>query len=67
MLYYDYTLTLTREIEHFWRGARLSLASTLFVLNRYLGLLGPIPVFFEYFVYLPQSVSLRIFGTTRYF
>ena len=50
MLYYDYILTLPREIDHFWKGARPSIASALFVLNRYLGLLGPIPVLFEYFV-----------------
>ena len=63
MLYYDYALTFTREIEHFWRGARPSLASALFVLNRYFGLLGPIPVIFEYFVTLSSSVSFSVVRT----
>lgn len=57
MLYYDYSLTISREIEHFWKGARLSFASALFVLNRYLGLLGPIPIFFEYFGHHVSPVS----------
>lgn len=57
LLYFDYTLTLEREIEHFWKTARFNLVSSLFVVNRYLGLLGPIPVIFEYFVPLQPTVS----------
>ncbi|KAI0748268.1 hypothetical protein C8Q80DRAFT_1270696 [Daedaleopsis nitida] len=52
LLYYDYSLTFSREVDHFWKRARLSWASTLFVINRYTGLLGPIPVVLEYFVQL---------------
>ncbi|KAI0647196.1 hypothetical protein C8Q79DRAFT_1009322 [Trametes meyenii] len=48
MLYYDYCLTFSMEVERFWRSARLSPVSILFVLNRYLGLLGPVPVLVEY-------------------
>lgn len=54
MLYYDYCLTFEREIEHFWKRARFTVVSTLFVTNRYLGLLGPIPVVLEYFTQLPS-------------
>ncbi|KAI0647197.1 hypothetical protein C8Q79DRAFT_611506 [Trametes meyenii] len=55
LLYYDFCLTFTAEVERFWKTARLSLFSALFVLNRYLGLLGPIPVMLEYFgSYTPQ-------------
>ncbi|KAI8998507.1 hypothetical protein BD414DRAFT_519645 [Trametes punicea] len=49
ILYYDYVLTLFHEIEFFWRSANLSLVSVLFVINRYLGILGPIPIAIEYF------------------
>ena len=38
ILYYDYTLTLGDEIDYFWNTAKMSLVSTLFVLNRYLHL-----------------------------
>ncbi|KAI0807434.1 hypothetical protein C8Q74DRAFT_1362936 [Fomes fomentarius] len=59
MLYYDYCLTFQREIEHFWKRARFTVVSTLFVTNRYLGLLGPIPVVLEYFVQLPSPRFLQ--------
>ena len=58
ILYYDYTLTLGDEIDYFWNTAKMSLVSTLFVLNRYLGLLGPIPVIVEFFMTLPPLVSI---------
>ncbi|KAI0636830.1 hypothetical protein C8Q77DRAFT_1154726 [Trametes polyzona] len=48
-LYYDYLLTLFDEIELFWKSANISILSVLFVVNRYLGLLGPIAIAFEYF------------------
>ena len=60
MLYYDYTLTLSSEIEHFWKRARFSLVSVLFVVNRYLGLLGSIPVAMEYFVHFKPEVRIRV-------
>lgn len=59
MLYYDYSLTLSMELEHFWKKARLSLVSVLFVVNRYLGLLGSIPVALEYFVHFEPEVSVH--------
>ncbi|TFK83482.1 hypothetical protein K466DRAFT_655206 [Polyporus arcularius HHB13444] len=56
MLYYDYSLTLSMELDRFWKRARFSLVSILFVVNRYLGLLGSIPVALEYFVHFkPES------------
>ncbi|TBU29023.1 hypothetical protein BD311DRAFT_661932 [Dichomitus squalens] len=57
LLYYDYFLMLDTEIEHFWRRASISPISVLFVFNRYLGLLGPLPILVEYFVILSPSVS----------
>ncbi|KAI0375040.1 hypothetical protein BV20DRAFT_934734 [Pilatotrama ljubarskyi] len=49
LLYYDYVLTVFSEIQYFWRSANMSIISFLFVVNRYLGLLGPIPIAVEYF------------------
>ncbi|TBU49953.1 hypothetical protein BD309DRAFT_946572 [Dichomitus squalens] len=53
ILYYDYLLTFGDEVGHFWGKAKMSLVSVLFVFNRYLGLLGPIPVIAEFFMDLP--------------
>ncbi|KAI0831457.1 hypothetical protein BC628DRAFT_1415955 [Trametes gibbosa] len=53
-LYYDYLLTFSDEVEYFWKSANLSIISVLFVVNRYLGLLGPLPLILEYFVDLPE-------------
>ena len=61
MLYYDYSLTLSTEVEHFWKRARISLVSVLFVVNRYLGLLGSIPVALEYFVHFTPQVCTVCF------
>ncbi|KAI0362265.1 hypothetical protein OH77DRAFT_1389384, partial [Trametes cingulata] len=63
MLYYDYCLTLGPEIDYFWGTAKFSLASVLFVLNRYLGVLGPIPVIFEYFGQFTPQVRVTCDGT----
>ncbi|KAI0720948.1 hypothetical protein C8T65DRAFT_825985 [Cerioporus squamosus] len=49
VLYYDYALTVTSEIQWYWSPPSFSLSSFLFALSRYFGLLGPIPVFLEYF------------------
>ncbi|TFK83481.1 hypothetical protein K466DRAFT_555009 [Polyporus arcularius HHB13444] len=48
VLYYDYALTVTSEIQWYWSPPSFSLSSFLFAISRYFGLLGPIPVFFEY-------------------
>ncbi|RPD66289.1 hypothetical protein L227DRAFT_570181 [Lentinus tigrinus ALCF2SS1-6] len=57
MLYYDYLLTLLLEVDLFWSKARFSTVSLLFLINRYLGLFGVVPVILEYFEDLPPSVS----------
>ncbi|RDX56616.1 hypothetical protein OH76DRAFT_1336759, partial [Lentinus brumalis] len=58
VLYYDYCLTLFSEVEFFWKSASVSTVSVLFVIIRYYGLVGPIPLIFEYFVDLPEDISL---------
>ncbi|KAI0294108.1 hypothetical protein B0F90DRAFT_1670576 [Multifurca ochricompacta] len=50
ILYYDYIITLSAEVEFFWpKKRRLTWPSALFLLNRYLAILGHIPVIFEVF------------------
>ncbi|KAF8165996.1 hypothetical protein B0H34DRAFT_763490 [Crassisporium funariophilum] len=50
ILYYDYFLTLPDERDRFWASPKkLSVASGLFYLNRYLSFLGHVPVMLEYF------------------
>ncbi|KAI0787570.1 hypothetical protein C8Q74DRAFT_616242 [Fomes fomentarius] len=48
VLYYDYILTITSEIRFVWGSPSISPSFVLFVANRYVGILGHIPVFFEY-------------------
>ena len=57
VLYYDYLLTLDDEIELLWKRAGISPMSILFILNRYIGLVGPIPVIFEFFTFVSPIVS----------
>ena len=57
ILFFDYTLTFSTEVEYFWKSASASLFSVLFVVNRYFGLLGSIPIIFEYFTSPSEEVS----------
>ncbi|TBU50929.1 hypothetical protein BD309DRAFT_1013863 [Dichomitus squalens] len=64
VLFYDYSLTIAREIEYFWKRARFSLAALLFVINRYLSLFGNIVVVLEYFMYhSPQIQAYHAYFT----
>ncbi|KAI0807435.1 hypothetical protein C8Q74DRAFT_1362937 [Fomes fomentarius] len=58
LLYYDYALTISDELEYYWSPPSLSLSFALFVLNRYVGLLGSIPVFFEYTMAFAEQVAI---------
>ncbi|KAF9466478.1 hypothetical protein BDZ94DRAFT_1319363 [Collybia nuda] len=49
ILYYDYALTLPDEVERFWATRSLTWASSFFYINRYLTLLGHIPVMVQYY------------------
>ncbi|TBU31242.1 hypothetical protein BD311DRAFT_776228 [Dichomitus squalens] len=57
ILYYDYALTIVAEVERFWMR-RWSLVSLIFFLNRYLSLLGHIPVAYELFGVYDASQAL---------
>ncbi|KAI1790894.1 hypothetical protein LXA43DRAFT_890138, partial [Ganoderma leucocontextum] len=56
LLFYDFILTLPHEAERFWTGRR-SWASVFFFLNRYTAILFHIPVIYEIFYVMPESVS----------
>ncbi|KAI0303571.1 hypothetical protein B0F90DRAFT_1916569 [Multifurca ochricompacta] len=43
IVYYDYFLTLSDEVDLFWRG-EFSLFSTFFLLSRYVSLIGDVPI-----------------------
>ena len=58
ILLYEYLLTIVGEIEHFWKRARFSLASLLFVINRYSNLLGHIVVVLAYFQHHSPHVNI---------
>lgn len=60
MLYYDYILTFPMEVERYWSGGR-SWASFFFFLNRYMSVLCHIPVVYEFFGTMPESVCSRPF------
>ena len=49
ILYYDYLLTFQLEVDRLWSVGRYTWASVLFFVNRYLALLGHIPVIYEFF------------------
>ncbi|KAI0328546.1 hypothetical protein GY45DRAFT_1326119 [Cubamyces sp. BRFM 1775] len=62
ILYYDYAMTVLSEIEYYWSPPKLSTNFVLFAVNRYIGLLGPIPVFFEYFFLTTESLYHQAFA-----
>lgn len=57
VLYYDYCLTFSAEAETFWKAFTVSWPSALFIVNRYVSLLGPIPILMENFGNTSQAVS----------
>ncbi len=60
MLYYDYMLTLPMEVERYWTGSGgRSWASFFFFLNRHMSVLCHIPVVYEFFGTMPESVCFH--------
>jgi hypothetical protein len=54
ILYYDYVITLSMEVERFWTFQSFTWASFFFFLNRYLSVVGHIPVVVEFFWTTPH-------------
>lgn len=63
---YDYYLTFAEEVERFWMGP-LNWASGLFYLNRYVVLVGHIPIMVEFFWKTAASSKMQVStqSTTR--
>ena len=60
ILYYDSILTLPLEVDRFWlRRSPLSRASLVFFMMRYLSIIFSVPVLYETFGLMPESVSGR--------
>ncbi len=55
VLYYDFLLTFPFEVERYWAGGR-SWASCCFFANRYMAVLGHLPVVYEFFGTMPEEV-----------
>jgi len=51
ILYYDYGLTFRMEISAFWSPLQYDWGTTVFLLNRYITLLGHLPVVAEMFLF----------------
>ena len=57
LLLYDYTLTIGREIELFWKRSRTSWTFSLFIANRYITLFGHVlPLVYSFWPYSDFSV-----------
>ncbi|RDX44984.1 hypothetical protein OH76DRAFT_1486712 [Lentinus brumalis] len=57
MLYYDFLLTFPFEVERYWAGGR-SWASCCFFVNRYMAVLGHLPVVYEFFGTMPEEWAI---------
>ncbi|KAF8067939.1 hypothetical protein FPV67DRAFT_1165893 [Lyophyllum atratum] len=61
LLVHEYTLTFPAEVQRFWPiASRPTWAVGIFFINRYLTLLGHIPVMFEYFWYSMSPDKPRV-------
>jgi len=68
ILYYDYFLTLPKEVEGYWHTGPHSWGSIFFLANRYLAMLGHLPFFYIYFGRpCKSSVGLNFFGLSGVF
>ncbi|KZP03550.1 hypothetical protein FIBSPDRAFT_968891 [Athelia psychrophila] len=64
ILYYDYSLTFADEVERFWNRNNFTWTSLFFFINRYLVLLGNIPVLFAA-SWDPSNISSKILARVR--
>ncbi|KAI6118645.1 hypothetical protein EV401DRAFT_1966131 [Pisolithus croceorrhizus] len=68
LLFYDYTLTFSREIELFWKRPRRSWPFVLFIANRYLIILSHVPssIYMFWSPGVDSSYSVRVVLWTLY-
>jgi len=60
ILYYDYFLTLSKEVDGFWYAGSHTWASILFLVNRYMALLGHAPLLYVIFWDPCQMKSIEL-------
>ncbi|KAF9649622.1 hypothetical protein BDM02DRAFT_3113443 [Thelephora ganbajun] len=48
LLIYDYVLTFSMEVERFWISHPVSAITTLYFVDRYVGLLGYLPILYQF-------------------
>ncbi|KAH8998024.1 hypothetical protein EDB92DRAFT_1317851 [Lactarius akahatsu] len=58
ILYYDYFLTLSKEVGRFWHPGPHAWASIIFFANRYIALLGHVP--FLYIIYADPCKTVHL-------
>lgn len=56
IIYYDFALTFSSELERFW-VPRKSIVSAFFFLNRYVGIFGYVPILYQF---LASSISEQV-------
>lgn len=61
VLYFDYLLTLGDEVRFVWPTKRLTLVAIVFYLNRYISLLGYIPILFGRYLLTLSSDKNKVF------
>ena len=68
VLLYDFVLTFPQEVGWLWRGWHLSIARTLFIINRYLPIIALVPAVFEDFASnsIEVNIQLSYMSTSSY-
>ncbi|OCH86649.1 hypothetical protein OBBRIDRAFT_737661 [Obba rivulosa] len=56
ILYYEYLATISLEVKVYWKKGTISFTAVLYALNRYLTLMGGVPIIFEFFGDMSESV-----------
>ncbi|KAA1473152.1 hypothetical protein DENSPDRAFT_881815 [Dentipellis sp. KUC8613] len=65
ILYYDFVLTLAQEIELYWPSQHpLGWASSIFLVNRYLTVLGHFPIVAELFLTYKQAGAVDLWNSS---
>lgn len=59
LVLYDYTLTFSAELDRFWSPLQMRQWGTfIFIVNRYVGLLGHVPIVYSYFFVPPPHLMV---------
>lgn len=56
LLIYDYALTFSMEVKRIWVPHKVSAATAIYFLNRYVGFFGYMPVLYQFLAVVPTDV-----------